>query len=89
MFKVTFFICANFVIVCQHAIALFDTVFVISAQIVVNVVACFTHELLIILNGIVLCNKTSQVAGTVTGHSLVCFHSASGLAIHRCSELFE
>ena len=88
MLKVCVLVCALFVIVSTHAITLFDTVLVIPTQIVVNVVAYFTQQLLIVFDTAVLCNQTFQVSSAVVSHSAVCVRCPTCLAVHRCCDLF-
>jgi hypothetical protein len=45
-------------IVCPHAISLFDAVFMISAEIVIKVIAYLSQQLLIVDHGMILCDQS-------------------------------
>ena len=89
MFKICFSICTLLVIVSGHAVTLFDTVLVIAAQVIINVVANLSQQLLIITHSTVFFHQANQVVGTMTCHSPVGSGTALSLAIHRSSKLLE
>jgi hypothetical protein len=71
-----------------HAIALLDAIFMVSTQIVINVVADFSQQLLIVFHAAIVKYQAIDMLGAICGHGVIGVSGALGFAVHwRCEFL--